>query len=220
MTSFYFGNYAFEPARYLLRRGEVSVDLTRKAFALLQMLVEGSPGVVSKQEILDRLWPACFVTEGVIVNLVGEIRAALGDEGRAWLRTVHGVGYAFRATVTREAAPPPTVTANESQRFVLIEKAPLARSIGLLEGANVLGRGLECQIRIASRAVSRRHAQVELAGGGAVLTDLGSRNGTYLRERRITEAVTLADGDSIRLGTAELILRIESPPDSKTETAG
>ena len=66
----------------------------------------------------------------------------------------------------------------------------------------VLGRGEAAAIRVDDESVSRRHARVALgAGGGVVLTDLGSTNGTIVNGRAVQQVV-LADGDKIQLGTS------------------
>ncbi|MBE0477182.1 MAG: FHA domain-containing protein [Coriobacteriia bacterium] len=76
-----------------------------------------------------------------------------------------------------------------------------------LKGPVVVGRSPEADIVIADDFVSSKHARVVLAGGGgAVLEDLGSTNGTLLNGRRVTRSVPLKPGDLIGLGTVELRL--------------
>ena len=77
----------------------------------------------------------------------------------------------------------------------------------LREGENVIGRGVECLVRIDSDRVSRRHARLVVEGAHATIEDLGSKNGTYLDGRRITGSVTLHPGDMIGVGPAALFLR-------------
>jgi DNA-binding winged helix-turn-helix (wHTH) protein len=207
MKAVEFGPFSFDSPKHLLSRGSESLHLTRKAFLLLELLIQSRPSVRSKQQIMDHLWPDCFVSDGNVATLISEIRGALGEEGTAWIRTVHGVGYAFGAAASEPAA----AEVPDGQRIVLIEKGPPPRSIELTDGVNLVGRGLECQIRVPSGTVSRRHARIRLAGGAAVLEDLGSRNGTFHRGVRIAEPVGLASGDEIRLGSVALVFRIESP---------
>ena len=68
------------------------------------------------------------------------------------------------------------------------------------------------------RFISGRHTKVELQGRGFVLSDLGSKNGTYLRGRRLSAAATLSDGDEIRLGSVPLTFRV-LPDTGSTATA-
>ena len=83
--------------RELLRDGAL-VPLSPKAFELLCLLVAQRPKAMAKSDLQDRLWPKTFVVEKNLANLVGEIRAAIGDDpsNPRFIRTVHRFGYAFR----------------------------------------------------------------------------------------------------------------------------
>jgi Protein of unknown function (DUF3662)/Inner membrane component of T3SS, cytoplasmic domain len=70
----------------------------------------------------------------------------------------------------------------------------------------VVGRGSDADLRIDDPGISRRHAEVRLHGQHATVTDLGSTNGLLLGGRRVSEA-TLADGDSVVLGSTALVFR-------------
>ena len=205
-----FGAFTFDSARCLLARGDSPIHLTRKAFLLLELLLESRPAVVSKGRIMDRLWPSCFVSEGNLANLVSELRGAFGRDDVALIRTVHGVGYAFAgdAIVTNHATA--------LSRFVLIEKGPPPRNLALSDGVTLIGRSVECDARIEARTVSRTHARILLAGDAATIEDLGSRNGTYVCGRRLLGAATLADGDEIRVGSVDLVFRLRAAEQSAT----
>ncbi len=56
-------------------------------------------------------------------------------------------------------------------------------------------------------SVSRRHARIVLSNGTATLEDLGSRNGTYLGDRRVAVPTHLSNGDQIKMGEARLVFR-------------
>src|SRR5512140_546844 len=67
-----------------------------------------------------------------------------------------------------------------------------------------IGRDEQSTIALVDNQVSRRHAMVQRAPSGEVLlTDLGSRNGTWLNQRRVTTPVALHDGDRINIGSQE-----------------
>jgi two-component system response regulator AtoC len=74
--------------------------------------------------------------------------------------------------------------------------------------AVVLGRGTECDVVIDDESVSRRHAVLRL-GSTATLEDLGSRNGTVLRDHRLTkgEQVALPPGSAFALGDVTVVLQ-------------
>ncbi|TDC77139.1 FHA domain-containing protein [Micromonospora sp. KC606] len=93
------------------------------------------------------------------------------------------------------------------------ELAPLLTVVGgPMRGASfrlgsrpqVIGRGPEVDVAVADPHLSRRHAEVRLTDAGAVLVDLGSTNGTWLNDRRITGTELLSDGDIVRLGRTAL----------------
>src|SRR5690606_32631521 len=71
----------------------------------------------------------------------------------------------------------------------------------------LLGRGPLADVELRDAAVSRRHAQISLQDGHCFLADLGSGNGSWLNEARVTEPMRLADGDLVRLGSVVLEFR-------------
>ena len=58
---------------------------------------------------------------------------------------------------------------------------------------------LKIDIVVDDNGVSRRHIRFEVTPEGTILTDLGSTNGTFVEEQRVSE-VTLVDGNAIRIG--------------------
>ncbi len=179
-------------ARQLSRSGQ-PVHLSPKAFELLKILVSERPRAISKSELHERIWPGTFVTDDSLARLATEARAAIGDHARqpTFLRTVHAFGYAFAALD------------DEAQALILEAAGWLVfegRAIPLAQGENVIGRDPSGRLALDSLRVSRRHARVTLRGTEAVLDDLGSRNGTFLRGARVGAPVTLTDGDEIGVG--------------------
>jgi pSer/pThr/pTyr-binding forkhead associated (FHA) protein len=81
------------------------------------------------------------------------------------------------------------------------------RVVPLEPGENILGRGEDVAVRIDAPGVSRRHARILINDGQAMLEDLGSKNGTYLWERRVDMPSRLSDGDMFRLGRQLLVYR-------------
>jgi pSer/pThr/pTyr-binding forkhead associated (FHA) protein len=65
-------------------------------------------------------------------------------------------------------------------------------------------------VYVDSSKVSRRHARILVTGNRAVLEDLGSKNGTYVRGRRIDAPTPLKDGDEIRVGSAGIVFHVFS----------
>ncbi|MGK2867172.1 MAG: FhaA domain-containing protein, partial [Mycobacterium sp.] len=81
------------------------------------------------------------------------------------------------------------------------------RTYQLREGANVIGRGQDAQFRLPDTGVSRRHLEIRWDGQIALLSDLNSTNGTTVNNAPVQEW-QLADGDVIRLGHSEIIVRV------------
>ncbi|HEY0697464.1 MAG TPA: FHA domain-containing protein [Micromonospora sp.] len=77
-------------------------------------------------------------------------------------------------------------------------------SFRLRPGRWLIGRSEDADILLGDRRVSRQHAVVESADGRITLTDLGSTNGTWVNERRVTGSVELTDGDRIRIAAVDL----------------
>jgi hypothetical protein len=93
------------------------------------------------------------------------------------------------------------------------------RLIPLPPGESLLGRDEDVSVRIDAPSVSRRHARLRVATGEpATLEDLGSKNGTWVGERRLEGApVALRDGDVLRLGKVELVF-LDSKDKGSTQT--
>jgi hypothetical protein len=152
---------------------------------------------LSKLDLQERLWPDTFVVEKNLVNLVAEIRAALGDDAThpRFVRTLPRFGYAFREAAAGVGEADPSV------RFRL--RWPGGRA-ALSEGDHVLGRDPDLELFIDGPGVSRRHAVIGVFGADATIQDLGSKNGTFVADRFADAPMPLADGDVIRLGSVEL----------------
>jgi pSer/pThr/pTyr-binding forkhead associated (FHA) protein len=86
----------------------------------------------------------------------------------------------------------------------------------VFEQQAVVGRDPDCDVPLASRSVSHRHALLERTTDGWSLRDLGSANGTFLGGARVTE-VPLSTGAALRFGEAEALFEIEAKETSSAE---
>jgi DNA-binding winged helix-turn-helix (wHTH) protein len=211
-----FGEFVLDDGTRQLRRGEETRPLGPTAFDLLALLLRRRPNVVTKQGIRDQLWPVTSVSGSTLATVVTEVRTALDDDATRphFLRTVHGVGYAFCGDATELRPPPRAASPGALSHRLLLDD----REISLHEGENLLGRVDEGCVWIESPTVSRRHARILIEGGRAILEDLTSKNGTFLREERIASPAPLVDGDEIRLGKVKMTLRI-MPAGGSTQSA-
>jgi DNA-binding winged helix-turn-helix (wHTH) protein len=199
-----FGAFVLDLHARELRRGEDPVPLSPKAFQLLEILVASRPQALSKVALQERLWPDTFVVEKNLVNLVGEIRQALGDDSAdpRFVRTVHRFGYAFRES---EATSSEKVQVAHKVRFRLVWADG---RVGIGDGEHVLGRDPDLELFLDSASVSRRHALIRVTGEEATVEDLGSKNGTFIADRRVESATRLADGDVIRVGSVPVTFKV------------
>ncbi len=201
--------------RQLLRAG-AEIHLSPKAFDLLCTLIQSRPKVIEKADLHARIWPDTFVVDGNLNVLMGEIRRAIGDNPQhaEFIRTVHGIGYAFCGTaVDIQNAPAAAET-------LVCWVAWANKTCSLSEGDNVIGRDPRCSVWVDAPGVSRRHASIRIDGANrrVALEDLGSTNGTFLRRSRVREEVALADGDEIKVGTVDLTIRLwttDKAPETK-----
>ena len=209
-----FGRFVLDPDTRELLRGDARVPLSPKAFDLLSILVADRPKAISKSDLQERLWPATFVVEKNLANLVSEIREAIGDDpsNPRFIRTVHRFGYAFRETVPRAETGRPRAAAESPSALNWVNGR-----VTLDEGEHVLGRDPDAEIFLNSPGVSRRHALIRISAGGATIEDLGSKNGTFVGDQRVDGSRSLGDGDIIGVGSVKLTLRVLQTP-SSTET--
>ena len=186
-----FGDFRLDVGARQLFRGATERHLSPKAFELLRLLVENRPRALSKAELHDHLWPATFVTEANLATVVAEVRRALEDDPRApaYVRTVHGFGYAFAGPVSNDPAPP---TSPSGHACWLVWRG---REIPLPDGEHVVGRDRTAAIPLDFPSVSRRHAQFVVAGERVTIEDLGSKNGTRVGKKKVTRPTPVADHD-------------------------
>ena len=96
-----FGTYLLDPGEKSLLRDEKSVSLTPKAFDTLQILLENHGRMVSREELLRKLWPDSFVEENNLAQNISLLRKCLQRAGDAeYIQTVPKRGDRFIAPVT------------------------------------------------------------------------------------------------------------------------
>ena len=101
-----------------LWRGDERILLTPKAFSLLRHLVEAPGQLVTKEHLLDAVWPETYVGDAVLKVCIGQIRQVMGDESKSprFIETIHRRGYRFIAPVEissqQGARKPPAAVVN------------------------------------------------------------------------------------------------------------
>jgi DNA-binding winged helix-turn-helix (wHTH) protein len=92
-----FSSFSLDTDNQCIWRGETRVQLAPKAYAILAYLIENPGRIVTKEELLETVWPDTFVQESVLKTCVLEIRKALGESAKdtKHIDTVHRRGYRF-----------------------------------------------------------------------------------------------------------------------------
>jgi len=112
-----------------LIRGSQVIPLRPKTWALLHYLAERPGVLLSKNDLLDALWPSLAVTESVLSKSIGELRVALGDNFKTprLIETVQRRGFRFIAPISAQVQspapggqplPPPSVPVADRSTFV------------------------------------------------------------------------------------------------------
>jgi DNA-binding winged helix-turn-helix (wHTH) protein/TolB-like protein/Tfp pilus assembly protein PilF len=167
-----FGEFQLEPAKRLLRRGQAPVPISNKAFDVLLALIEGRDRVLTKDELLEKVWPDTVVEENNLTVAMSGLRKALGEgaNDRRYIITIPGRGYRFVADVRSlpqsdqlrqplaEILPPttdvsrtPTVRSTGRWRMILAIAAVLIASTAYFVGSH--GRTKQSMQSIRSMAV-------------------------------------------------------------------
>ena len=98
-TVFRFEGYALDVTRGLLSADDREIPLRPKSFEVLRYLVENADRLVSKDELMQVVWPSVIVTDDSLKRCVSDVRLALGDGEQRIIKTVPRRGYVFAAPV-------------------------------------------------------------------------------------------------------------------------
>jgi len=111
-----FGAFELDLPKAELRAHGELCPLEPQVFALLAFLVEHRERLVSKDEILEKVWDGRVVSDSAIASRVKSARKALGDDGKTqrFIKTLHGQGFRFVAEVRAEHDESPLIRAADS----------------------------------------------------------------------------------------------------------
>lgn len=92
-----FGPFELDAGCCELRRAGLVIRVEPQVLSLLVLLVTHRDRLVSRDELIDRIWNGRIVSESAIASRIKSARQALGDSGEAqqWIRTAHGLGFRF-----------------------------------------------------------------------------------------------------------------------------
>jgi DNA-binding winged helix-turn-helix (wHTH) protein len=105
VSRFYeFGRFRLDASGHMLFRGSAPVPLPPKVTEILAVLVQNAGQVVSKEELLRRVWANTFIEEGSLTRTISILRKALDDgNGQEFIATLSKRGYRFAARVNETA---------------------------------------------------------------------------------------------------------------------
>src|ERR1700734_4212236 len=118
-----FGNYEFEELSRELRTDGRRIDLESKPLEILLQLLLHAGEVVTKEELLESVWPEVMVVDGSLATAVSKLRKGMGDEDHPAIVTVPRVGYRLAVPV-----------------YCKTVAAPAGPELGFKAGDLVLGR--------------------------------------------------------------------------------
>jgi len=214
-----FGPFVYDPVSRGLLRAGAEIALTHKSRELLLLFLNNPGRLLTRDDLVMRVWPDVVVTDDAVRFQVAELRKALGEDGSAFIRTIRREGYRWEAPIHAVSDRPVRPVgelepeAHLPHYRLVLEK----REVQLLAGENIVGRDPDAALWIDHPLVSRRHARILVADGRATIEDLGSKNGTYVKGARIDSSVSLADGDELRIGPETMVFRAMNSPTTQTE---
>src|SRR6266550_1704312 len=102
-----FGPFSLVASERLLTRAGAPIELGGRALDILIALISAPNEVVSKKDLLTRVWPDVTVEEGALRFHMAGLRKALGDgkDGARYITTLAGRGYCFVAPISRNSGP-------------------------------------------------------------------------------------------------------------------
>jgi predicted ATPase/DNA-binding winged helix-turn-helix (wHTH) protein len=138
-----FGPFRLSITERLLEKGGDRVQLGSRALDILIALVERPAEVVSKKELIAKVWPGLVVDEGSLRYHVSALRKALGEgrPGKRYVTNVSGRGYCFVAPISRAASPPALLSNSLADSPVGLPPSP-TRMVGRDETVQLISEEL------------------------------------------------------------------------------
>src|SRR5262245_10140876 len=140
-----FGPFTFDESNECLWQGSRSIPLRPKVFAVLRLLVDHAGRLVTKQQLLDAVWPGTFVGDAVLKDSIRQLREALADDANSplYIETAHRRGYRFIAQISREVKNDSVIGSHSSSTPPQTSLPAKGLPTPLAAPTNVLGRQLE-----------------------------------------------------------------------------
>jgi len=158
-----FGRFEVFPHRRELLAEGVPVPLGSRAFDVLMVLMEAGGELVTKDEILNRVWPELVVEEHSLQFHISSLRKVLGED-RGFIKTISGRGYSFVADITVVAREQEALA---NRRADLPPRLPDAEGLTNLPAptSDLIGREIELS---EATALVESHRLITLVGAGGI----------------------------------------------------
>jgi predicted ATPase/DNA-binding winged helix-turn-helix (wHTH) protein len=204
-----FGPFKLVPSERLLTREGAAVPLGARTFDTLMALVSFPNEVVSKRDLMTRVWPDVTVEEGSLRFHIAELRKALGDgkDGARYIATVAGRGYCFVAPISHEddrrssreaLTPSRTNLPGSLQRMIGREDVIPTLSAQLVAArlVTIVGSGGVGKTTIA---IAVAQNLLENFAGDVLFVDFGALSGPDMVSSTLASllGLTIGSGDSI-----------------------
>ena len=198
-----FGPFELQPGNRRLLKDGTAISLRPRAFDLLVALVDRAGHLVTKDDLLERVWPKTVVEEAALHVQVSALRKVVGSEA---ITTVSGRGYQFTLPVTKADAdadgetnrtPRPkhnlpyylTTFVGREQEIAQLEALVTANRLVTLTGAGGAGK-TRLAIEVAGRLV---HASGDSFADGAWLVELAALSDSALVPQAVAQALELKE---------------------------
>jgi predicted ATPase/DNA-binding winged helix-turn-helix (wHTH) protein len=186
-----FGPFRLFTAQRLIERAGTPLHLGARALDILIVLVQQAGKVVSKNELMARVWPGVTVDEGSLRVHVAGLRRALGDgEAAKYVTTLSGQGYCFVAPITRSSEPRLSMSTGSRPDRAHNLPARLMRMVGRDQTVRAISERLKTErfvtvvgpggIGKTTVAVSAGHELLAEFAGAVHFFDLGPLNDPVL----------------------------------------
>jgi len=245
-AAFQFSDFVLDPRRFELRRGERVLKLERIPMELLILLVERKGELVSRDEIIEKLWGKdVYLETGSGINTaINKLRIALRDDAERprFIQTVVGKGYRFVAAISQAPAAD-TDVGQEAQSAAAdaIASAPVQRTpfVQHRERRTIIATVLVLVVLAGGYYVFRPRAAgspqtlavlpfkplssdasdeyLQLGMADALITKLSRLHGLIVRPTSAIRKYTGADGDALAAGQA---LRVDAVLDGNIQRIG
>lgn len=213
-----FDGWSLDPDSGELTRDGEKIRLQDQPLQILQALLASPGRVVTREELVSRLWPRGIVDfETGLNTAMRRLRSALREDADAprYIETLPRRGYRFIGTVdeAKQGADHELQTQllgsgdplSQRTDCLVIVHSPLQAEVGrrylLAKDVTTIGRGLENDIVLASQSVSRRHTRIEFRSREVFVVDAASTNGTFINDdSKPVRDGKLQPGNVLRVG--------------------